>query len=497
MTTPTSNHTGKLLEAPDGHPLSDVGNARRLIEHHGHDLKFIPAWGKWLTWDGRRWHPDETGEVERRAKDTIQALREMAQDYRALAARFDAGTDDHKYNMGVAKKLGDHATTSEGRARITAMIELAKSEPGVSLSPDALDADPWLLNVQNGTINLRTGELQPHKRADHLTKLAPVEYDPDATSTAWGKFLDTVTDGDMELQAFLQRSVGYSLTGLVSEEVLFFVHGPAATGKTTFMEAVRGVLGEYAMTADFESFIKRSANGGARNDIARLAGSRFVSSVEVDDGAKLAEGLVKQVTGGDRITARFLYRESFEFTPTFKLWLVANDAPGVRHDDEGLWRRILRVPFERVIPGGERDPQVKASLSNPQESGPAILAWAVQGALAWQREGLRVPASIHEATARYRDEMDPVREFLEEWAELDPDEAVPVADLMRAYLSWAEANGDHYPLGRKKFNRLLEARGCQRITERMDGKVVKVWRGIRLVRPPWDMELRSLSRVAA
>ena len=199
------------------------------------------------------------------------------------------------------KALGEHARKSESESRIKAAIELAKSEPGVPVLPDQLDVDPWLLNATNGTVDLRSGKLRPHCREDLITKLAPVAYIPDATLTQWDDFLADTTNADTDLIGFLQRAVGYSLTGDCREEVLFFVHGPAAAGKSTFIEVIKAALGDYTRTADFESFLQRRDVGATRNDIARLAGARFVASIEVDEGKRLAEGLIKNLTGNDTV----------------------------------------------------------------------------------------------------------------------------------------------------------------------------------------------------
>jgi len=231
-----------------------------------------------------------------------------------------------------------------------------------------------------------------------LVNLGVRPVNPRPTEASGRYFVTFVSAGDGELADFLQRYFGYCLTGSVAEEKLAFVHGRGGTGKSTFMEALKAVFGEYAVTADFETFLARKATGGPRPDIARLAGARLVTSIEVDDGKRLAEGLVKQLTGGDTVTARELYAKEFEFVPQFKLVLVANHAPTVHSDDEAMWRRILRVPFDNAIPEAGQDRSVKLILRDPAVSGPAILAWLVEGCLQWQREGLRVPTVVTDAT---------------------------------------------------------------------------------------------------
>jgi putative DNA primase/helicase len=442
---------------------TDVGNGHRLAIRHGRDLRYCHAWKAWFVWNGRHWARDETGEIVRRAKETIRAL---------LSAAYE------KVNADREEELVKHAIDSEKAERIRATITLAQSEMHIPVVPEELDADPWRFNCQNGTLDLRTGELRPHAREDLITLISPVAYDPSATLDLWDRFLEQSTGGDTALLGFLQRAAGYSLTGLTSEEVLFMVLGPGATGKSTFLEAIKSALGDYARTADFEAFLKRRESGGPRNDIARLAGARLVASIEVDEGKRLAEGLVKMITGGDKVSARFLYQESFEFDPAFKLWLAANHAPVVRDDDDALWRRILRVPFEHVVPKDERDPSVKARLKDPTIGGPAILAWLVRGCLAWQRDGLGVPPAVESATAAYREDMDPIADFLADRCEVDSGATVRAEELQKTYQEWARAVGVGRPLGPKRFAAQLEGHGFERARDKRG----RFWVGLRVAR---------------
>ena len=366
--------TSKTSKAKTFH-LTDAGNAERLTETFGDILIFAPLWQRWLVWNEGRWDA-ETGpeQTERRALLVVRAMYAEA-----------AATED----VAERQRLADWAKKSESNGRVQAMLSLAQHM--LAHYPREFDIDSYMYKCKNGTLDLRTGRLREHRPEDMVTKFSPVEYDANARLDLWDHFLDTVTDGDQEKEAFLQRAIGYSLSGDTREEKLFFVHGGAATGKSTFIEAVRATLGDYAVIADFETFLKRREVGQIRNDIARLHGARFVASVEVDEGKRLAEGLVKVLTGGDSVASRFLYKESFEFRPQFKLWLAANHAPRVRDDDAAIWRRIIRIPFEHEIPEADQDPKVKATLRDPQIAGPAIRAWAVKGCLAWQKHGLAVP----------------------------------------------------------------------------------------------------------
>ena len=296
------------------------------------------------------------------------------------------------------------------------------------------------------------------------------------------KFLSKITGNNPKLIEFLQRAAGYSATGDTREEKLFLPHGPTATGKSTFLEAIKATLGEYAQTADFETFLKRRNVGGIRNDIARLDGARLVISIEVDEGKPLAEGLIKTLTGGDTVSARFLYHESFEFVPQFKLWLAANHAPQVSDTDDAIWRRIRRVPFEHTIPEKERDPKIKATLRDPKVAGPAILAWIVQGCLKWQKEGLVVPGIVKQSTEQYRRSQNPLSEFFNQECEFGSDFLVRLSRLRAAYVKWAEENGEDSPLQPRNFNSRLRARECMDKPTKMNGKVERCWHGIRLKR---------------
>ena len=445
--------------------LTDYGNAERLVDLHGADLCYSFPRKKWYYWDEKRWVEDNTGEVFRRAKETVRRIYIEAAEI----------INDIKREATI-----NWALRSESEIRIKAMIQLTESEPSIPITPEHFDSDPWLLNCLNGTLDLRTAELRPHERDDFITKIAPVEWKGmDENHPTWDKLLNDATDNDDELKEFLQRAGGYSLTGDISEEVLFFVHGPEASGKSTFVEALKATLGDYSTTADFEAFLKRQSVGNPRNDIARLAGSRFVASIEVDEGKRLAEGLIKMLTGGDKVSARFLYRESFEFLPSFKLWLAANHAPRVNADDGAMWRRILRVPFENVIPKDKRDPQIKKVLRDPEQAGSAILAWMVRGCLEWQSKGLGVPNSVIEATEEFRQDMDTLGDFFDDCCKIKTPKAVfwtSTADLMKAYQQWANKNAERYTVGRRTFIERLRSLGCTPVKK--DEK--RGWAGIEL-----------------
>lgn len=449
---------------PDRLPLTEIGLAERLVSEHGADLRFCHKTNTWYVWSGRHWSDDDTAEVERRAKATVRTLYESA-----------ATETDPERRQAIAR----FAIKSDGDVTIRRVLNRAAAEEGIPVRMTDFDRDPWLLNVGNGVVNLRTGELRSHDRTLMLRGLTGVEYRPDTRSATFERFLEEVT-GEKDKADFLQVAFGYSATGMTTEEKLFMPIGPGGTGKSSLLEAVKAALGSYAWTADFESFVHRPA-GGVRNDIAELTGRRYVLSVEVDEGVRLAEGLVKHLTGGDTIRARHLYQAGFEFIPQFKLWLCANHAPRVRDDDSAMWRRIVRIPFENVIPENRRDPGLKLRLKDPAECGAAILAWIVEGAIGWSEEGLTIPASIRAATEAYRADQDPLRDFLTDCCELDRDAWVTAAELRKAYEKHCDEAGVRYPLGPKQMSDRLQAKGCVPQVRRISGKPMRVWEGIGML----------------
>jgi len=435
--------------------MTDLGNARRLVERHGRNLRYCFAWGKWLAWRGSRWVPDQDGEVARLAKETVESIFVEA----------------IKLTDPERKQLLAHAFRSESESRIRAMIELAKTEAGISVTPDQLDSDPWLLNCLNGTIDLRTGELHDHRRENLCTKLVPVGFDPEAQCPIWDSFLERILGQNLELIKFLRRAVGYSLTGLTTEQILVFLYGTGANGKTTFIETMRHLFADYSQQADFTTLLEKK-NDGPRNDLASLKGARFVAAVEAAEGRQLAEAVIKQTTGGDTIRARFLYHEFFEFKPQFKLFLVANHKPRIAGTDEAIWRRIRLIPFAVTIPKEERDQQLPEKLEREL---PGILTWAVRGCRSWQKNGLGEPAEVSEATAAYRREMDILADFIDESCVVGPQEVVEAGQLYRVFKAWCENNGEE-PLTQKKLGEKLRERGFEPIKK----GGIRRWRGFRL-----------------
>ena len=433
--TPRKEPRGK---PPRPFNLTDMGNAERFVSCHGNDVRYCYPWSKWLVWTGVRWERDEAGKMHRLAKKTV----------RSIYGEASAAEDE-----GVRKAIAQHATRSEAEARIKAMLELAKSE--VPVSPDELDATPWLLNAPNGTVDLRTGELKPHRREDLLTKTAGAEYQPDAPAPAWAAFLERVLPGE-ELRAFVQRGAGYSATGDTSEQVMFINHGAGANGKSTYQEVLVEALGDYAMRAPTEMLMAKRS-GGVPNDVARLKGARFVAAAETEEGRRLAESLVKDLTGQDTISARFMRAEFFDFKPTHKLWLSTNHKPEIRGTDNAIWRRIRLVPWSVTIPSAERDRKLPKKL---RQELVGVLAWTVRGCLDWRRDGLGEPEEVRAATAQYRAEQDVLAAFLEERCVVRPEAWVKFADLHGAYATWCEEAKERAET-KRAFGARLKERGFE------------------------------------
>jgi len=442
--TKASNTPRKKSPTATGLGLTDIGNAERFAQAHGHDLRFCWPWNKWLCWDGRRWFMDDIGEILHRAKSVVQDM------YAAVATLADAAS------RGA---LAKHALDSARAARIRAMIELARAEEGIPIWPAAFDTDPWVLNCLNGTLDLRTGDLRPHKREDYLTKLCPVAYDPGAGCPVWLSFLERIVP-DANLRSFLRRAVGMSLTGDVREHVLFFLYGTGSNGKSTFLNQVHKVLGDdYAMKAPPELLMVKKGESHP-TERADLAGKRFVACVEAGEGRRLAEALAKELTGSDPIRARRMREDFWQFDPTHKIWLAANHKPVIRGTDWGIWRRIKLIPLVVRIPDEEQDKDLSDKL-RAESSG--ILNWAVLGCLEWQKDGLGEPEAVRKATAEYRSEMDILGAFIADCCDEGPALEVPAADIYQRYKAWAEA-GHEYVMTQTAFGTALGDRDYVRGT---------------------------------
>lgn len=407
-------------------PLTDLGNAERLIAAHGENLRYDVDAGKWLVWNGKRWEYDATGRVDRLAQDVVRAM------YRLLP-----GMD-----RSAADALYAHAKKSESKPRLEAMVALAAKLEGVPVRAADLDREPMYLNCLNGTVDLRTGKLRPHAREDLITKLAPVEYDPQAQCPRWNQFLDEIFQGNADIKDFVQRMAGYLLTGDTSEQTVFILTGKGCNGKTTFVETLRAVLGDYAADTPFSTFVERHDSNTA--DLAGLVGRRFVTASEGEDTQSFNESLLKRCTGGDPITCRHLYREYFEYVPTFKIVFSTNEVPRIHSQNHAMKRRIHLIPFrQRFYEPYEgktpvKDTKLPARLLAERNG---ILAWAVRGCLEWRKRGLDAPAIIRQEVDKLFESQDPLAEFLDTECIIQPGAEVEVGTLWQCYLTWCDTTG--------------------------------------------------------
>ena len=435
--------------------LTDMGNAERLASRHSGILKFVEAWG-WCVWSGQRWERGASGAAARRAKETVRGI---------YAEAAQCANDEEREAVAM------WALRSEGEGRINAMLNLAKSECEIEARPEHFDNAPLLLNCQNATLDLSTGQACAHNAAQRLTRMAGTLYDAAAPCPTWLNFLDRTFAGNRGLIDFVQRAAGYTLTGDTGEQVLFFCYGTGANGKSTFLETLRGVLGDYAQAAEFSTFLAQGE--GVRNDIARMAGTRFIAAIEAGEGRRLNETIIKTLTGGDTVTARFLFKEYFEYKPQFKLWLAANHKPTIKGTDNAIWRRIRLIPFTVTIPEQERDGKLSQRL---REEWPGILAWAARGARDWAEQGLGLPAEVRAATAAYRFEQDTLASFFDDVCTPNANGHAKAGDLYKAYQAWAEANGEKAE-NASRFGTRLAERGY--IPGKLTGGV-RAWRGLEI-----------------
>lgn len=433
---------------PDGWAdTTELSNARRLVDQSGNIIRYCRAWGQWLIWDGCRWKPDSIGRIDQLAKETVRGIFEEA-------ARANDQND--------RTRLSKWAVSSQRRAVLSNMVKLAETEPGVPVEPHQLDADPWLLNVPNGVIDLKTARLMPHHPDRLMTKLAPVEYDPRAKCPRWDRFMLEVMAGDADKVAYLQRAAGLSLVGALIEHVLFLLYGTGRNGKDTFLETLHDVLGDYAYSAEPELLLIKKQESHPEN-IASLQGRRFVHTSEPNRALQMAEATVKWLTGKKTLNARQMYGKRFNFESSHTLFLAANHRPIITGQDTGIWSRVKEIPFTVSFLGRE-DKQLGEKLAAEL---PGVLAWAVRGCLDWQRRGkLQEPKSITDATNRYRDDMDIIGDFLkdccEERAKLQDgsDAWTERADVYRVYVVWCSRDAMD-PLSNRAFYRALEERGFE------------------------------------
>jgi putative DNA primase/helicase len=466
----------------DGLDFTDVDNADRLIRRHGHKLRYCAQWKCWLTWDGQRWTKDETGQI-------IEVVKETARQIQVTAGKIN--------NLDKAKDWFRFAIKSQSRDRLNAMASLAQSDERVVVRSDDFDRDVELLNCLSGVIDLRTGQVRPHKREQLITKLAPTHYDPKLKPVRWLEFLNVAMGGNERMIAYLQRCVGYTLTGRTDEAAIFIPYGSGNNGKSVFTWTLDQILGDCACSAEPETLMtKRRDGSGPSGDVARLKGARLVRAAESEMGQRLNESLLQRMTGGERVVARYAYGNDFEFTPEFKIWMPTNHKPTVRGTDKGIWRRLKLVPFEVDIPASlpserrkSRD-QVQAELAAEL---PGILAWAVEGSRLWHQSGLQEPPEVTNATSEYQQEMDALANFIAECCIVRDGLRTRKQALYAAYRRWCDDNNGT-PLNDRNFGVRLGEKG---FAKGPDGAGYTCYRRIGLAVEPALRDNASDSRQQA
>ena len=441
---------------------TDVANALRLVSGFSGEMRYVGRWKKWLVWDGQRWKFDASLDVESFAKKVAADL------WKEIAERQSSLDRDA---IKAMKKFAKYSNDARG---IRNMIAMAKSDERIRISHHDLNVDPWILNVRNGTIDLRSGALRPHRRSDLLTKLAPIDFHPYAKCPRWREFLKQVFAEDMEIVNYIKRLVGYCLTGCTNEHVFPFLLGGGANGKSTFIEILLELFGvDYALKPSPDFLIAKRGESHP-TERADLHGIRFAACVETEAGQSLAESLVKELTGGDTIRARRMKEDFWSFKPTHKIWLASNHKPSIRAGDYGMWRRIKLIPFDVVFAENQQDKFLREKL---RKELPGILAWAVHGCLEWQSDGLNEPASVRDATKEYGKESNEIEQFIDARCEKGPTFEAPASELFEAYLA---TEPDDRPTQRS-FGTSLSQLGYvnDRIT-RGPNKGRHCWKGLRL-----------------
>lgn len=438
---------------------TDYGNTDRMFDALRDTVRWSPDRKMWLHWTGKRWEWDRGTYISFLAKEIVKDI------YREAADTLD---DERR------QELGKWAIKSESERSTSAMIELFKSERGIPIKLESLDTDTWLINCRNGTIGLESNQLLPHDPEDYITRVLDFDYDSEAECPLWMAFLDKVTKGNTDLQSYLQRAVGYSLTADTRSQVLFFLYGLGNNGKSTFVTTIRKMLGAYAHRANTNTFMMKDKNAGPQESLANLNGKRFVTASELEDGKRLATSLVKDLTGGETITADRKYEHEFEFQPTFKIWLSGNHKPVITDTTLSIWRRVKLIPFTHRIPDNEIDDTLVEKLKAEY---PGILAWAVRGCQDWLKNGLKEPICVSDATAKYRNESDILAEFLEDCCVIDDRSVTAKKELREAYETWCEDNNIDRITQKTFKNRLVE-KGILEI--RTGNKGTRSWLGIKV-----------------
>ncbi|PTF65041.1 DNA primase [Staphylococcus chromogenes] len=421
----------------------DTGNAERLKDKFGDFIRYNYTANSWYYYDGKRWKKDDSGKMKTLVDKVVASLK----DEKISAEHYEGYKDEE-----IKKFRTRHWKDSRNHNKKENMMK--ECQHLLPIHNHNFDTDFSLFNTQNGYINLNNGELLDHDKNKYFTKISNIEYTDKADCPKWEQFLDDIFLGNQELIKFIQRCIGYSLSGYTTEQVLFVLYGNGRNGKSVFLDVINEVFGDYSTNIQPQVIMtsKLGNNGGPTPELAKLDGARFVTTTEPNEGDRFDEGLLKQITGGDRISARKLHENSFEFTPQLKLWMATNHKPYVRGTDEGIWRRFVIIPFAKQIPLHEVDRELPQKL---KEELPAIIKWCVDGYLEWQRIGLSEPEIVREQRDEYRAEMDSTELFIRDVCETGETKFIRTSQLFKAYDTWARDN-HQYRMSNKKFRTEME-----------------------------------------
>lgn len=424
--------------------FNDVGNAERLAHYSQGSLGYCESWDSWISYNGKVWKKSNLLAVKT-SKEVVKLILKECELY---------SSEDEQ------TKVFKHYQASQKGGAIKNMLYLAR-DCVTQIEISQLDSSPDLFNANNGTIDLRTGRIKPHCKDDLLTKICPLDYNPEAAAPRWEQFLHEIFEGNTELIDYIQRAVGYSLTGHSSERAFFILHGNGRNGKSTFVETTSAILGEdYAAGMPTESLYTKRSDGGVPNDTARLRGSRFVSASEGEDGKHLAVAKIKQLTGNEKITTRHMKGEWFDYLVAFKVWFSTNHKPEITESAEAIWDRVKLIPFNKRFTDEEKDPHLRLTLL---KESPGILTWAVNGARKWYELGLGDCEAVRAATNDYRKDSDLVGKFLEDCCELGAGKEIRSKSLYEAFEGWSKEQGLPLVMSSQAFSKRLQERGFHTI----------------------------------
>lgn len=450
--------------------FSDVGNAERLMAIYGKNIRYSPIRNKWFIWSGKHWEVDNIGKIEGLSRKVVRKLQIEGESISLENLDYDEQAKKEKLKESIKKYI----LRSESDGKIKAMISQAKTQNALVLKET--DKNVYLLNLKNGTLNLKTGLIEKHDRKEFITKVINIEYDPKAQCQNWTEFINKIFLDNTELINYVQKSIGYSMTGDSNLQCFYILHGKGSNGKGTFIKTIMTLLGDYAGTLNGKSLMEKMGDEGARGDLAALEGTRFVCINELEENKSFDESLMKSMSSGssEPIRVRRMYEEEFNLYPQFKMWLTTNKLPKIKGTDDGIWRRVRKIPFEYSFEKADKNVNFFEEKLLPEISG--ILNWALEGCLKWQQEGMELPDSVSSAVEEYKVDSDPVQRFIAEECIVSETVKVGISELHKAYEDWCHENKE-YVLSTIKLTKKLTEKSFEQ--SRTGG--FRFWKGIGLL----------------